>query len=84
MSNKKNIVGAQVSSLRPYLQTPQELRASLQKLADMGYRTVQMQWWNPEFEPELVAAAVRAPGLPAFPRKTSTQPYGMISSAPCA
>ena len=36
MSNKKNIVGAQVSSLRPYLQTPQELRASLQKLADMG------------------------------------------------
>ena len=34
MSNKKNIVGAQVSSLRPYLQTPQELRASLQKLAD--------------------------------------------------
>ena len=46
MSNKKNIVGAQVSSLRPYLQTPQELRASLQKLADMGYRTVQMQWWN--------------------------------------
>ena len=40
MSNKKNIVGAQVSSLRPYLQTPQELRASLQKLADMGYRTV--------------------------------------------
>ncbi|MFQ7004540.1 MAG: hypothetical protein ACLRRT_13285 [Ruthenibacterium lactatiformans] len=56
----------------------------LQKLADMGYRTVQMQWWNPEFEPELVAAAVRAPGLPAFPRKTSTQPYGMISSAPCA
>ena len=42
MSNKKNIVGAQVSSLRPYLQTPQELRASLQKLADMDYRTVQM------------------------------------------
>ena len=63
MSNKKNIVGAQVSSLRPYLQTPQELRASLQKLADMGYRTVQMQWWNPEFEPELVAAAVRDAGL---------------------
>ena len=63
MRNKKNIVGAQVSSLRPYLQTPQELRASLQKLADMGYRTVQMQWWNPEFEPELVAAAVRDAGL---------------------
>ena len=63
MSHKKNIVGAQVSSLRPYLQTPQELRASLQKLADMGYRTVQMQWWNPEFEPELVAAAVWDAGL---------------------
>ena len=29
----------------------------------MGYRTVQMQWWNPEFEPELVAAAVRDAGL---------------------
>ena len=37
--------------------------AALQKLADMGYRTVQMQWWNPEFEPELVAAAVRDAGL---------------------
>ena len=71
MSNIKTIVGAQVSSLRPYLQTPQELRASLQKLADMGYRTVQMQWWNPEFEPELVAAAVRDAGLVCV----STQDY---------
>ena len=59
----KKIVGAQVSSLRPYLQTPQELRASLQKAGGYGYRTVQMQWWNPEFEPELVAAAVRGAGL---------------------
>ena len=81
MSNKKNIVGAQVSSLRPYLQTPQELRASLQKLADMGYRTVQMQWWNPEFEPELVAAAVRDAGLTCV----STQDlYTARSSARCA
>lgn len=84
MSNKKNIVGAQVSSLRPYLQTPQELRTSLQKLADMGYRTVQMQWWTRSSSRSLLPPPCGTPGLPAFPRKTSTQPYGMISSAPCA
>lgn len=59
----KTIVGAQVSSLKPYLQTPEELQSSLRKLADMGYRLVQMQWWNPEFSPELVAGAVRDAGL---------------------
>lgn len=59
----KTVVGAQVSSLKPYLQTPGELRVSLQKLAEMGYRLVQMQWWNPEFSPELVASAVRDAGL---------------------
>ena len=59
----KTIVGAQVSSLKPYLQTPEDLHASLQKLAEMGYRLVQMQWWNPEFTPEFVAEAVRNAGL---------------------
>ena len=57
------IVGAQASSVKPYLQTPEDLRASLQKLAEMGYRLVQMQWWNPEFSPEFVAEAVRDAGL---------------------
>lgn len=60
---RKTIVGAQVSSLKPYLQTEKELSASLQKLAEMGYRLVQMQWWNPEFSPEFVAGAVRDAGL---------------------
>lgn len=60
---RKTIVGAQVSSLKPYLQTEKELHVSLQKLAEMGYRLVQMQWWNPEFSPEFVAAAVRDAGL---------------------
>lgn len=68
---RKTIVGAQVSSLKPYLQTPQELCASLQKLAEMGYRLVQMQWWNPEFSPEFVAKAVRDAGLQCV----STQDY---------
>lgn len=63
MQTMQTIVGAQVSSLKPYLQTPEALRASLQKLADMGYRLVQMQWWNPEFSPESVAEAVRGAGL---------------------
>lgn len=60
---RKTIVGAQVSSLKPYLQTEKELRASLRRLAEMGYRFVQMQWWNPEFSPEFVAGAVRDAGL---------------------
>lgn len=55
--------GAQVSSLRPYLQTREDLRDALHRLAEMGYRTIQMQWWNPEFEPEFVAQAVRDAGL---------------------
>lgn len=70
-ANIKTIVGAQVSSLRPYLQTPGELRRSLERLAEMGYRLVQMQWWNPAFAPETVAEAVRGAGLQCV----STQDY---------
>lgn len=65
------IAGVQASSLRPYLQTESDLRASLSRLAEMGCRVVQMQWWNPAFPPELVAAAVRDAGL----RCVSTQDF---------
>lgn len=71
MSAVQPIAGAQASSLRPYLQTEEELRLSLRRLAEMGYRIVQMQWWNPAFSPETVAAAVQDAGL----RCVSTQDY---------
>lgn len=61
--NSKPIVGIQASSLRPFMQTPSDLRETLLKFHDMGYRYVQMQWWNPEFDPKLVAQAVQDAGL---------------------
>lgn len=60
---EKTIVGVQASSLRTFMQTPDSLRETLKRLYAMGYRFVQMQWWNPQFEPELVAQAVKESGL---------------------
>lgn len=59
----KTIVGVQASSLRDFLQTPDSLCETLKRLFAMGYRFVQMQWWNPQLEPEFVAQAVRDSGL---------------------
>lgn len=76
----ETVVGLQMSSLKPYLQTPADLRASLEKVAAMGCHVIQMQWWNPDFAPELVAGAVRDAGLQCV----STQDYYTVVKADLA
>lgn len=56
-------IGAQVSSLKPYLQSEPELRTAFGRLAKMGYRDVQLQWIAPEIEPEIIADALAEAGL---------------------
>ena len=63
--------GAQISSLKAYLQTPQMMEETFEKLRDIGYRIVQLQWINPEIPPETVAAALKRTGLVSV----STQDY---------
>lgn len=63
--------GAQISSLRAYLQTPQQMEETFEKIRNMGYRIVQVQWINPEIPPETVADTLRRTGLISV----STQDY---------
>ncbi len=63
--------GAQVSSLKAYLQTPGQMEETFEKLRRIGYRVVQLQWINPEIPPETVAAALSRTGLVSV----STQDY---------
>lgn len=63
--------GAQLSSLRAYLQTPQQMEETFEKLKEIGYRIVQVQWINPQIPPETVADTLRRTGLISV----STQDY---------
>ncbi len=65
------LAGAQVSSLRPYLQTEADVQNSFQKLRRMGYRVVQLQWLAPSLSPDFIAGALLASGL----QSVSTQDY---------
>lgn len=63
--------GAQISSLQAYLQTPEQMEETFEKLKSIGYRVIQIQWINPDIPPERVAAALRRTGLISV----STQDY---------
>lgn len=63
--------GIQLSSLKPYLQTPGQLEETFQELRDIGCHIVQVQWINPEIPPETVAEALRRAELVSV----STQDY---------
>ena len=63
--------GAQLSSLKAYLQTPDQMEETFEKLWDIGYRIVQLQWINPEISPETIAVALKRSGL----KSVSTQDY---------
>lgn len=56
-------IGYQLSSITPYLQTETELRASLQKIAALGYRDVQLQGASAEIPDAVIADALREAGL---------------------
>ncbi|GIN72935.1 hypothetical protein J14TS2_34100 [Bacillus sp. J14TS2] len=57
------ILGFQVSSITPYLDTPDHLHNSFQKLADIGYRDIQLQGVPAELPDSEIVAALRESGL---------------------
>lgn len=50
-------LGIQISSVKDYLQTPEEVLESFRKVSDIGYETIQIQWINPEVPIEFIQAA---------------------------
>lgn len=63
--------GAQLSSLKAYLQTPEQMEETFERIREMGYRIVQLQWINPEILPQTIAGALERTGL----KSVSTQDY---------
>lgn len=56
-------IGYQLSSITPYLQNEEELRASLKKIAALGYHDVQLQGASMEIPDEVIADALKEAGL---------------------
>lgn len=65
------IAGIQVSSLKAYLQTPEDMYETFRRLSEMGCKTVQLQWINPGISNEVIANALKETGL----YSVSTQDY---------
>lgn len=55
--------GYQLSSITPYLDTKEHLRDSLQKIADIGYKYVQLQGVPADMDDGIIASALREAGL---------------------
>ena len=58
-----SVAGIQISSLKAFLQTPEEARRTFRRLAAMGCRVVQLQWLSPSLSPRWVADALAEAGL---------------------
>lgn len=56
-------LGIQVSSLKPLLNTPEQVDQVFARMAQMGCRWVQLQWIDPAVSPEDIAAALNRHGL---------------------
>lgn len=50
--------GIQISSVRKYLQTAEDVLRSFRKVSDIGYRYIQIQWISPEVPMEFVRDAL--------------------------
>lgn len=64
-------LGIQVSSLKPLLNTPEQVDQVFARMAQMGCRWVQLQWIDPAVSPEDIAAALSRHGL----RSVSVQDF---------
>ena len=53
------IIGIQLSSVKKHMQTVADVRASLRKLADAGYRCAQIQWTGASVSAQEMAAALK-------------------------
>ena len=56
-------IGYQLSSLKPKLTTPEEVREALERLGAMVCTTLQVQWVHPSVPDEAVAEALRDNGM---------------------
>lgn len=56
-------IGIQISSVRKYLQTPEDVLASFRKVSQAGYRIIQIQWIAPEVPLEFIRDALAETGL---------------------
>ena len=59
------IIGIQLSSVKKYMQTVADVRASLRKLADAGYRYAQIQWTGASVTAQEMASALKETGFTA-------------------
>ena len=64
-------LGIQVSSLKPLLNTPEQVDQVFARMAQMGRRWVQLQWIDPAVSSEDIAAALNRHGL----RSVSVQDF---------
>jgi sugar phosphate isomerase/epimerase len=55
--------GIQVSSLKPLLKTPEQVREACFRMADLGCRTVQLQWVDPTVPVSDIAGALAESGM---------------------
>ena len=63
--------GIQVSSLKPYLTTEEEVAKTFRRLGEMGCRMVQLQWIDPSVPAPAIAGALEKSGMISV----STQDY---------
>ena len=59
------ITGIQLSSIKKYMQTEADLRLSLARLAEIGYRTAQLQWHGMDIPVSVIANALKDCGITA-------------------
>ena len=58
--------GIQVSSVKVYLQTPEDVRTSFEKFGAMGYTEAQLQWIGRDVPAADIAAALQAAGMKSW------------------
>ena len=52
-------LGIQISSVRNYLQTPEDVLASFIKVSEIGYKTIQIQWISPDVPMDFIRDALQ-------------------------
>lgn len=56
-------LGIQISSVRKYLQTPEDVLESFRKVSKMGYDTIQIQWISPDVSMEFINDTLKETGM---------------------
>lgn len=56
-------IGFQISSIKKYLQTPEDVLTSFKKVSAIGYKVIQIQWINPEIPVAFIHDALKETGL---------------------